>query len=83
MVSSSILQNRGHNFLISAGSDTWNVNCLPSYSEQETGTNAGTADENVHLKKEERESCWQCYKLFPKAQAVKDENGKKVFIECH
>ena len=47
------------------------MNCLPSYEEAGTGTSTGIKA------KSEKESCWQCYKLFPKEKGVCKYNKVK------
>ncbi len=57
------------NFLanIDTKENNWNVNCLPSFQDGSTKTDEHIADLRFS---QQKDSCWQCYKLFPKAQNV-------------
>jgi len=55
------------NFLLDAGGGDFNVNCLPSYEEKEILPDPALQDK----KYAQKESCWNCYKLFPVAEGVR------------
>lgn len=53
---------------IDTNETNWDVNCLPSFAEGGTGTEGTTGD--LKYQQSLKDSCWQCYKLFPRAQNV-------------
>ena len=60
---------------VGGGSDSaWNVNCLPSFEEKEIKPDPSLQDKKYAAK----ESCWNCYKLFPSPDSVVDSVTKRV-----
>jgi hypothetical protein len=56
--------------------DEWNVNCLPQFEEVSLQTGAKEA---LTIPIEDKESCWNCYKLFPKNSGFLDQKTQRVF----
>lgn len=54
----------GKNFLanIDSNNTAWNMDCVPTWAEEGTKPDEKLSDPKFGPK----ESCWQCYKLFPK-----------------
>jgi len=51
------------------------VNCLPQFEEKEILPDLELQDK----KYQQKESCWNCYKLFPQSDAVMDQTTKRSF----
>ena len=73
------------NFFANLNNEEFNVNCLPeppTYAATETQPDSQMADPKFAAK----DSCWQCYKLYPRAQPVTCQISGKVshsFCQCH
>lgn len=62
------------NLLLAVGGDAWNVNCLPEFVENGTGTSPKNDTQIKH-----KECCWGCCKLFIKGTGFPDSFTGKVF----
>jgi hypothetical protein len=63
------------NFFANLGGESdWNAECLPSYEEKEIKPDPSLEDKKYSTK----ESCWNCYKLFPSSAAVVDQDTMRV-----
>jgi len=68
------------NFFANLGEKDMNVNILPeppTFNEEGTKPDAQMADPKFGPK----DSCWQCYKLYPRVEAVKCAISDKVSFQ--
>ena len=67
------------NFFANLNNDDFNVNCLPEPPTYAEGATNQPADMKEYVGP--KDSCWQCYKLYPRAQPVVCKVSGKRFCK--